>query len=95
MDYTSAAPKPEFVFCYGKGFWDEHRAAFDFIDFRPSMDGAIEWGRNKHTVFVLTKFLDYGRMGFTEEFVDRLCAFALSESPTRMRGSETATKRDR
>jgi hypothetical protein len=77
-DYANASPKPEFVFCYGKTFWTEHRDVFEFIDFEPSLEGAIEWGRNEHTVFVLTKFFDYGRMGFSEEFVDRLCNFVVS-----------------
>ena len=80
-EYDSAFPKPQFVFCYGKAYWHRHQEVFDFIDFQSALDGAIKWGRNEHTFFALTKFLDFGRMGFTEEFVDRLCEFALSESP--------------
>lgn len=85
-DHRSASPKPRFVFCYGKSFWHEHRAAFDFIDFQPAMDGTIDWGRNEHTVFVLTKFFGWW-FGFNEEFVDRLCEFAMAKSPRRMDGS--------
>jgi hypothetical protein len=72
-DYSNASPKPEFVFCYGKSFWPEHRDGFDFINFQPALNGAIELGRNEQSVFILTKFFDYGRMGFSKDFVDELC----------------------
>ncbi|MCI0881826.1 MAG: hypothetical protein J4O05_06930, partial [Chloroflexi bacterium] len=80
-EYKEALLKPEFVFCYGKGLRGEHRKIFDFIDFRSEMDDAIEWGSNQHSVFILTKMFGYGRLGFTEDFVDRLCSFALTKSP--------------
>jgi hypothetical protein len=82
-DYATASPKPEFISCYGKSFWPQHRAAFDFIKFQPALGGAIELGRNDHTVFVLTRFLDYGRTGFTKDFVNQLCEVALSKREMR------------
>ena len=66
---------------YGKDYWDKHRKVFNAIEFQAALDGAIQWGRNEHTFFALTKFLDYGRLGFTEEFVNDVCEFALSKSP--------------
>ena len=80
-DYGSANPKPQFVFCYGKSYCDRHRQVFELIDFESTLDGSIQWGRNETTVFLLTNFFDYGRMGFNENFVDRLREFALSKSP--------------
>ena len=80
-DYGSANPKPQFVFCYGKSYWDRHRQVFELIDFESTLDGSIQWDRNETTVFLLTNFFDYGRMGFNENFVDRLREFALSKSP--------------
>ena len=80
-DYGSANPKPQFVFCYGKSYWDRHPQVFELIDFESTLDGSIQWGRNETTVFLLTNFFDYSRMGFTENFVDRLREFALSKSP--------------
>jgi hypothetical protein len=80
-EYRSAKPKPQFVICYGKTYWRRHRQVFDFIDFQPAMNDAIQWGRNESTVFLLTNFLDYGWTGFTQNFVDTLCEFALSKSP--------------
>ncbi len=79
-DYEEANPKPQFVICYGKSYWRYHREIFDFVHFKSAPDGTIQWGRNDDTVFLLTNFLDYGRMGFTAEFVDDLCEFALSKS---------------
>jgi hypothetical protein len=79
-DYENASVKPQFVFCYGKSFWSEHRKIFDSVEFKPALNGGIEWGRNDQTVFILTKFFDYGRMGFSEEFVDSLGQFALDQS---------------
>ncbi len=81
-EYDSATPKPQFVFCYGKGYWHRHQEVFDFIDFQFALDETIQWGRNDATVFLLTNFFDYGRMGFTEEFVNDLCEFAIGKSPS-------------
>ena len=79
-EYENADPKPQFVIGYGKSYWAHHHKIFDFVRFEPALSGAIEWGRNEDTVFLLTKFLDYGRMGFTEAFVSELCAFTLEKS---------------
>lgn len=72
-EYASSNPKPEFIFCYGKSFWPEHKRVFDDIDFSSAIGANIEWGVNDKTVVILTKFFDYGRMGFSQQFVDELC----------------------
>ena len=79
-EYKSANPKPQFVFCYGKTYWNRHREVFEPVTFSPAMNDAIRLGRNRHTVFILTNFFDYGRMGFSREFVDRLCELVLENS---------------
>ncbi|MDA1280343.1 MAG: hypothetical protein O3B95_09955 [Chloroflexi bacterium] len=80
FEYQSATPKHKFVFCYGKSFWDEHRAVFDFVEFRPGVDGQVEWASNADSVIILTKFFDYGPTGFTQQFVNRVCELALLNS---------------
>ena len=79
-EYGSANPKPEFIFCYGKMYWERHREVFDFIDFQPALDEKVQWGQDKDTVFVLTKFFGWRGFGFSKNFVDNLCEFALGKS---------------
>ncbi len=80
-EFAEANPGPQFVFCYGKKYWQYHHDIFDFVTFRDALDGKIQWARNDSTIFILTSFFGYGWTGFGEHFVDRLCDFAISNSP--------------
>ena len=82
IEYGSANPVPEFVFCYGKTYWERHKEVFDFIEFEPALDGSIQWGRNENTVFILVKFFGWRGFEFTKEFVNDLCEFAIARSPS-------------
>ena len=79
-EYAEADPKQQFVFCYGKKYWQYHREIFNFAAFQPALDGKVQWGRNESTVFVLTNFFGYGWTGFGENFIDSLCELAISKS---------------
>ena len=79
-EYAEADPKQQFVFCYGKKYWQYHREIFNFAAFQPALDGKVQWGRNESTVFVLTNFFGYGWTGFGENFIDSLCELAISNS---------------
>ncbi len=80
IEYAESNPKPQFIFCYGKQYWPRHREIFDSVKFHSALNGKIEWGRNDSAVFILTNFFGYGWTGFSERFVDDLCAFVLSKS---------------
>ncbi|MEX0761361.1 MAG: hypothetical protein WD333_02825 [Dehalococcoidia bacterium] len=77
--YLAASPRPEFVFCYGKGMWPHHEAAFDFAQFDEAMGGEVKIARNGESTFVLSKFYSPSYNRINAAFVDRLCT--LLEQP--------------
>jgi len=80
-EYAVADPMPQFVFCYGKQYWSLHQSIFNFGTYRSALEGKIHWTSNESTVIILTNFFGYGWTGFGEDFVNRLCEFALSKAP--------------
>ena len=64
---------PEYVFCYGKGFWPHHRSVFRDAEFTPIPDGAAQIATLGPTTITLTKFFDPSFAGVTVEFIGRLC----------------------
>lgn len=65
--------KPRYTFCYGKGFWDHHKAIFWDREFRPLIEDDAEISVAGKSVIVLTRFFDPSYQGFTIDFIDRLC----------------------
>lgn len=48
--------RPEYVFCYGKAYWEHHRKLFFGANFHPAAGGQVEVGRLGATTVVLTRF---------------------------------------
>ena len=65
--------KPEYVFCYGKGFWPHHKQIFPEAAFTPILGGEAHIATLGRTTITLTKFFDPTITGKTLEFVPRLC----------------------
>jgi hypothetical protein len=47
---------PEFVFCYGKGYWDFHKKMFAEVEFEAKLDGRIQIGTSGSSTIVLCPF---------------------------------------
>jgi len=63
---------PEYVFCYGKGFWPHHKKLFSDAEFRPSLGGKAHVATLGMSTIALTAFLDPTIVGKVEVFVERL-----------------------
>ncbi|MEO8458535.1 MAG: hypothetical protein ABI559_12080 [Chloroflexota bacterium] len=71
------ANNPQYVFCYGKGYWPHFKKLFPGMDFSRSPDNRFEIGHTEITTVVLTPFFSW-RAGMTTSRVDSLVASLLS-----------------
>ena len=77
--------KPAYVFCYGKGFWAQHKKIFEGATFEPILEGEAEMATFDGSTITLTRFFDPSFAGVNVEFIDRLCE-VVTRSSDRQRG---------